>query len=167
MQDPGYHVAQVNIARALAPLDSPQLADFVALLDEINTLAERSPGFVWRLTTEGGASSSYLQVYEDQSILINMSVWRSIDDLKAFVYRSAHAPVMRRRRDWFAPFAGAYQALWWVRAGHLPTPFEAKARLEHLRAHGPSAYAFTFKQPVAPEARAAEPWPGDAGLCPT
>jgi hypothetical protein len=166
MQHPEYHVAQVNIGRVVGPLDSPQLAAFVALLDETNALAERSPGFVWRLTTDSGAPSSYLHVYEDESILLNMSVWRSVDELKAFVYHSAHTEVMRRRREWFFPFEGAYQALWWVPAGHVPSPLEAKARLEYLRTHGPSEFAFTFKQPFPPEPRASEPWLGDPGLCP-
>jgi hypothetical protein len=166
MQEAEYHLAQVNVAKTVAPIDSPQMAGFVALLDEINAEADRSPGFVWRAQAEPDASP-YLQPYEDPSILFNLSVWRSIEDLKAYVYRSGHTEVMRRRREWFARFDGPYLALWWVRAGHLPTATEAKTRLEYLRVHGPTELAFTFKQVFAPQSQAAAPWPsGGLGLCP-
>jgi hypothetical protein len=161
-----YHLAQVNVARMVAPIDSPEMADFVALLDEINAEADRSPGFVWRPRADPG-DSPYLQPYEDKSILFNMSVWRSVEDLKAYVYRSGHTGVMSRRREWFTRFDGPYLALWWVRAGHIPTAAEAKTRLEYLRSHGPTEFAFTFKQLFAPQSQAAEPWPsGGLGLCP-
>jgi heme-degrading monooxygenase HmoA len=143
-------LAQINIARALAPLDSPQLAEFVGQLDAINALADGSPGFVWRLQTEAG-NAAYLRPYDDDRVLVNMSVWRSLDELRAFVYKSAHTGVMRRREEWFSRFGATYQALWWVPPGHRPSVDEAKARLAHLEAHGPTALAFTFKTPVTPE----------------
>ena len=151
MAPPIFHLAQVNIARMRAPLESQVMAGFVALLDEINTLAEASPGFVWRLKGEGNDATS-LRPFDDDFVLVNMSVWQSIDDLRAYVYKSGHASPMRRRREWFEQFGSAYVALWWVEAGHIPTVGEAKERLLHLEAHGPTADAFTFKQPFAPPA---------------
>src|SRR5262245_44350161 len=140
------HIAQVNIGRMKAALEDPIMADFVARLDEINALADRSPGFVWRLqTTEGNAT--YLRPYDDDRILFNMSVWESIDLLRSYVYGSAHAELLRRRHDWFEKFAGVYAALWWVPEGHVPGIDEAKKRLAHLQAHGPGPFAFTFKNP--------------------
>jgi len=143
---PAYHLAQVNIARMLGPLDGPLLAGFVARLDEINALADGSPGFVWRLQTAGGNATA-LRPYDDDRILFNMSVWATLDDLRQYVYRSAHAQLIGRRKDWFEKFERPYLALWWVQAGHLPTTDEAKARLALLEAHGETAEAFTFRQP--------------------
>jgi hypothetical protein len=151
MPPPSYQLAQVNIARMVAPLDSPAMAEFVALLDEINALADRSPGFVWRLQgTDGNATS--IRPFDDEFILVNLSVWESIEQLK-----SAHAGVLRRRREWFEKFSGGYLALWWVPAGHIPTAAEAKERLIHLQEHGETAYAFTFRSTFAPARPALEP----------
>jgi heme-degrading monooxygenase HmoA len=138
-----YHVAQVNIGMPRAPIDSPLLADFMRALDPINALADESPGFVWRLQTEDGNATA-IRPFEDERLMINMSVWESIDDLAAFVYRSAHVDVMRRRREWFEHMR-LYMALWWVPAGHVPTTAEARERLDHLADHGPTPFAFTFK----------------------
>jgi hypothetical protein len=144
-----FHIAQVNIARMLAPLDDPLLAGFVARLDEINALADGSPGFVWRLQTPAG-NATYLRPYEDDRILFNLSVWETIEHLHQYVYRTAHSELIRQRKDWFEKFAGAYAALWWVPAGHIPGVEEAKTRLAHLEAHGPSPTAFTFTTRFAP-----------------
>ena len=150
-----YHLAQVNIARMLAPIGDPLMAEFVAQLDPINAVADGSPGFIWRLqTAEGNATS--LQAYPDPYIILNMSVWDSLEALTAFVYASAHRPVMARRRQWFARFDGSYTALWWVAAGHIPGVEEARERLDHLRAHGPTPFAFSFKQ--------AFPAPGESAV---
>jgi hypothetical protein len=148
MASPTYQLAQLNIARMRAPLESAVMAGFVALLDEVNALAESSPGFVWRLKGDGNDATS-LRPFDDDYVIVNMSVWESIDDLRGYVYKSAHASAMRRRREWFEQFGSAYVVLWWVEAGHIPTVGEAKARLVHLEAHGPTADAFTFKQPFA------------------
>ncbi len=138
-----YHIAQVNIARALAPIDDPVMAGFVARLDEINALADGSPGFVWRLQTEQGNATA-LQPYDDDRILFNMSVWETPEHLKDFVYGSLHAEVMRSRKSWFERFGAPYTALWWVAPGHVPGIDEAKQRLHHLQTHGPSPFAFSF-----------------------
>jgi hypothetical protein len=138
------HLAQVNIGRMKAPLEDPVMAGFVGRLDEINALADRSPGFVWRLQTDAG-NATYLRPYDDDRIIFNMSVWQSLEDLRAYVYKSAHVEVMRHRMEWFQKFEAPYMALWWVPAGHVPSVDEAKKRLEHLTAHGPTPFAFTFK----------------------
>lgn len=145
-----YQLAQLNIGRIVAPLDSPALADFVAQLDEINALAERSPGFVWRLQAGDGNATSF-RPFDDDSILVNLSVWESVEQLHAYVYRSAHGAAMRRRREWFEPLRGGTNTvLWWVPAGHQPSLLEARQRLEYLIEYGPSAHAFTFKQAFPP-----------------
>lgn len=144
-----YHLAQINIGRLLAPLDDPIIADFVARLDEINALAESSPGFVWRLQSDEGNATN-LRPYDDERIIVNMSVWESVEHLKDYVYRSAHAEVLRRRREWFTKFDGAFVAMWWVEADHKPTIEEAKQRLDHLYKHGDSEFAFSFRKPFPP-----------------
>ena len=108
-----FHIAQLNIGRARGPIDSPIMAEFVALLDPVNAVADASPGFVWRLQTEEGNATA-VRPYEDESIAVNMSVWESIDELAAFVYRSGHVDVMRRRREWFEPMK-VFMVLWWCR----------------------------------------------------
>jgi heme-degrading monooxygenase HmoA len=151
-----YHLAEVNVAKALAPVDDPLLADFVARLDAVNALADGSPGFVWRLMTESGNSTD-VRAYEDPYILFNLSVWESPEALKAFVYRGGHLEVMRRRREWFERALEMSLAMWWIPAGEIPTVEEAKARLAHLREHGDSAHAFSFHRlfppPDAPDPR--------------
>lgn len=116
----------------------------MALLDPVNAIADAAAGFVWRLQTEAGNATS-IPVLGDDRLIVNMSVWASIDQLADFVYRSGHVAVMRRRREWFERIK-VFMALWWVPAGHLPTVAEAEERLEHLRSHGPTSRAFTFRQ---------------------
>lgn len=140
-----HHLAQLNIARLRAPIDSPRLADFVALLPEINGLAERSPGYVWRLQDESGDATALRPFGPD--VIVNLTVWQSVDALRGFVYRTAHLEPMRRRREWFVPFDGPYLALWWIPAGALPTIAEAAGRLDLLRRNGPSPEAFTLREP--------------------
>jgi hypothetical protein len=144
-----FHLAQVNIALPREPLDSALLADFVAALAPINALTDASPGFVWRLQGDGGDATS-VRGFRDERILVNMSTWESPDALADFVFGSRHAEIMRARRKWFAPMKEAYVALWWVPAGHRPSVREAEERVAHLRLHGPTAFAFTFKQPFSP-----------------
>ena len=144
------HLAQVNIARMNDVLDSPVMAGFVARLDELNALADTSHGFVWRLQT-GEGNATYLRPYDDERIIFNLSVWESLEDLRAYVYRSAHVDVLRQRHEWFEAFEGAYLALWWIPAGHQPTVDEAKQRLAHLAARDPTPFAFTFRSPFPPD----------------
>ncbi|MBC7883304.1 MAG: DUF3291 domain-containing protein [Anaerolineae bacterium] len=141
-----YHLAQLNIARMKGEIDSPVMASFVARLDEINALAEFSPGFVWRLKTEAGDATS-IQLYEDDRIIVNFSVWEDLGSLREFVYRTMHGAVMRQRRDWFERMEDFYYVLWWVPAGSIPSLEAAKERLEYLRVHRETAYAFTFADP--------------------
>lgn len=140
---PDYHIAQINIARMLAPIDDPIMADFVAQLPPINALGDQSPGFVWRLQSDSGDATS-IKVYDDDMIIINLTVWESVDSLREFVYKSAHHGVLRDRKRWFEKFDGPYYALWWIPVGHIPSPEEGKERLDHLREQGETAYAFSF-----------------------
>jgi heme-degrading monooxygenase HmoA len=144
------HLAQVNIARMRGPLEGPVMAGFVARLDEINALADGSPGFVWRLQTDAG-NATYLRPYDDERIIINMSVWESIEQLRNYVYQSRHAEVLRQRRDWFEKLDSPVVALWWVPAGHVPPVDEAKKRIAHLEEHDPTPFAFSFRSPFPPD----------------
>ena len=148
---PPMQLAQLNVARLLAPIDSPQLAGFVARLDEINALAERSPGFVWRF--EGDAREGGTGLPDDADTIYNLSVWDSSEALFDYVYRSAHKTVMTRRREWFAKTADMHMVLWWVPAGHRPDIGEALLRLADLQANGPSPAAFSFREAFDAEGR--------------
>jgi heme-degrading monooxygenase HmoA len=148
-----HHLAQVNVATVRAPLDSPELAGFVAQLEPVNALADHSPGFVWRLQTEDGDATA-IRPFQDERIMVNLSVWESLEALRTFVYASRHLDVMRRRREWFHRM-DTYVALWWVPAGTIPTIAQAKDRLQLLAGHGPSPDAFTFRVPFPAPAGAA------------
>jgi hypothetical protein len=140
-----WHIAQYNLAKRRAPLDDPLLADYVEAIDRINHLGDASPGFVWRHQTEDGNSTS-VRPRNDTSIIINFTVWESIESLFEFTYHSDHVEVYRKRRKWFEHVEWAYLALWWIPAGHIPTVEEGEERLRHLDAHGPTPHAFTFKK---------------------
>ena len=140
-----HHLAQINVARMRAPLDDPGMAEFFANLPPINALAEQSPGFVWRLQSDSGDATS-IKVYDDDMIIVNLTVWENSESFRAFVYKSDHYRFLRDRKRWFEKFDGPYYAMWWIPAGHIPTTDEAKERLEHLRTHGETEYAFSFKK---------------------
>lgn len=140
----GFHLAQVNIGRLKAPIGDPVVAEFVARLDEINALADRSPGFVWRLKDESGNATS-IPAFSDPQMIINMSVWESLEALRDYTYRSDHTKVLTRWRAWFEKLDRPHFALWWIPAGTLPTVEDAKRRLELLASRGPSPEAFTFR----------------------
>lgn len=148
----GWQLAQINVGRLRHALDAQEMAEFVAALGPINELAEASDGFVWRLTDEDGASSSYVRIpqVEDPLVAVNYSIWRDLDALRSFVYRSGHGAYLRRRREWFAPPTEAITACWWVPAGEVPPLAEAYDRLVHLRTHGPSERAWSFARPFPP-----------------
>ncbi len=149
-----YLLAQVNIGRMRGPLDSPLLADFVAALDPVNAAADAAPGFIWRLQTEDGNATAVHAFEWDQGrsagVLVNMSVWESVEALAAYVYSDTHRQVLRRRRQWFERMAEAYAALWWIPRGHTPTTAEAEDRVRRLRRSGPTPYAFTLKEHFPP-----------------
>lgn len=148
MRSVSWHLAQANVAILRAPIGSDLLADFVAALEPINALADASPGFLWRLQTEDGYSTA-IRVFDDERIIINMSVWESLEQLAHFVYDTAHLEVMRGRRRWFERMAESHMVLWWVPAGSRPTAEAARDRLTELRENGQSDRAFTFKTPFA------------------
>jgi hypothetical protein len=164
MSEPRWHLAQLNIGRMVAPTSAPEVAEFMAALDPINALAEASPGFVWRLQTEAGNATD-IHEFEDPLLLLNLSVWESIESLRAFTYTSAHTDVLRRRREWFSMLGEAHLVLWWVPAGHVPTAAEAIGRLERLRRDGPTPAAFTFRVPFEPDAAAPGEPLVDAEFC--
>ncbi len=141
-----FELAQLNIGRARGPIDGSVMAGFVANLARINALADASPGFVWRLQGETGDATS-IHPFDDPRVIVNLSVWTSVDALSDYVYRSDHVAVLRQRKDWFVPMDGPHLVLWWVAQGHRPSPEEARRRLEALAARGPHPDAFTIKQP--------------------
>ena len=140
-----YQLAQLNVGRSVAPMDDPRMADFMARLDEINGLAEGSPGFVWRLQSAAGNATD-IKVSDDPLFIVNLTVWETPDDLYAFTYRSGHRTVFARRFEWFERADGPNVVLWWQPAGTIPTTDEALARLRLLAELGPTAEAFTFKR---------------------
>lgn len=144
------HLAQLNIATLLHPLDDPRIAPFVDLLDPVNADADAAPGFVWRLVGDSGADATDLRP-AGENVIVNMSVWETREALWDFTYRSGHLEVMRQRRDWFDRHVEAHLVLWWVPAGSVPTVEEALGRLADLRTNGPSPRAFTFTSSYAAE----------------
>ena len=149
-------MAQINIGRLVAPIDDPKIAEFVAQLDAINGLADRAPGFVWRLQSNSGNATD-IAYNDDPFVIVNMSVWETIDALRNFVYRSDHMRVLRDRAKWFEKMDKPYYCLWWVPAGHQPSVAEGRERLEHYQKLGSTPYAFWFSQHF--------PAPADDGVC--
>jgi len=161
-----YQLAQLNIGIIRAPMDSPVMAEFANNLERINALADHADGFVWRLQSEAGDATA-IRPFEDPNQLLNMSVWGDLASLNVFVYRSAHTEIMRRRREWFEPISRAFVVLWWVPRGHRPSIAEAVERLEWLRSRGPTAEAFTFRQPFPPPDATGEASSSGVGdICP-
>jgi hypothetical protein len=146
MKPQQYHLAQANIVYMRAPLSDPLMAGFVDQLQTINELADNSSGFVWRLQDEATGNSTAVRAYPDEHILFNFSVWESVEALSNYAYRSQHAIVMRDGRRWFKKSDSPTLVLWWIQSGQLPTVNEAKERLEYLRQHGATPYAFSFKK---------------------
>jgi hypothetical protein len=140
------HLAQLNIAIMFSDsIDDPIMAEFVAQLDTINALGESSKGFVWRLKDEDGDATS-IKPFDDDRIIVNLTVWENIEDLMNFAFKTAHAVVMKDRGKWFEKFGKPSMVLWYIDQGHIPTPQEARERLEYLQANGASEYAFDFKE---------------------
>lgn len=145
-QDSAYQLAELNIARARYDNDDPRFADFVNMIAPVNAAAERMPGYVWRLVDEDGVGSMAIQAFDDPRMLVNLSVWESLDHLRDFVFQTVHTKVMDRRAEWFDLMESQHLVLWWVPRGHRPSVEEAKARLDALDRKGPTSRAFTFKQ---------------------
>lgn len=139
-----YHLAQLNIAKMIAPISSPIMADFVANLDRINHIAEKHEGFIWRLTGDSNNAVA-IRVFEDDSMIVNMSVWTSLDSLFKFTYASEHVEIFKRKKEWFSKMTEMHMVFWYVPDGHMPTANEAKERLKFLKTNGETPYAFTFK----------------------
>ena len=151
-----YQLAQINIGRLIAPVDDPKIAEFVAQLEPINALADKAPGFVWRLQSEAGNATD-IAYNDDPFVIVNMSVWESIETLRDFIYRSDHTRVFRDRAKWFEKMDKPHYCLWWVTTGHRPTVAEGRERLEHYQVHGATPSSFWFSQPF--------PQPADEGVC--
>jgi hypothetical protein len=140
-----YHIAEINIAHMRASLEDPVMKDFVDNLDRINAVADDASGFVWRLQTEEGDATS-IRVFDNDMLIVNMSVWESIEALFQYVYASDHADIFRRRGEWFTKMDAPVLAMWWIPAGHIPTLDEAKEKLDLMAREGPTPLAFTFKK---------------------
>jgi uncharacterized protein DUF3291 len=151
-----YHLAQINIGRLVAPLDDPKIAEFGAQLEPINALADSAPGFVWRLQSESGNATD-IAYNDDPFMIVNMSVWESLEALRDFAYRSDHIKVLRDRAKWFEKADKPNYCLWWIPTGHAPTVADGRERLEHYQKHGATAFSFWFSQPF--------PQPTDEGVC--
>ena len=152
-----YQLAQINIGRLVAPIDDPKIAEFVAQLDPVNALADRAPGFVWRLQSASGNATDIIYDERDPSILVNMSVWESLEALRNYAYKSDHMKVLRDRAKWFVKMDKPIYCLWWIPAGHIPSVAEGRERLEHYQKHGATPYSFWFSQEF--------PQPTDEGVC--
>jgi hypothetical protein len=150
------HLAQLNVGRLRAPMDDPLIDDFRNNLDRINELAEASPGYVWRLQDESGNATG-IKPYGDEREIVNLTVWESVEALADFTYRSGHVEFLRRRRDFFEPAPVPILCLWWIPEGTIPSVDDAVARLDHLRAHGPTPTAFTFRARFEPSGAPASP----------
>jgi hypothetical protein len=151
-----YQLAQINIGRLIAPLDDPKIAEFVAQLAPINALADKASGFVWRLQSESGNATD-ISYNHDPFVIVNMSVWESIEALRNFAYKSDHARVFRDRAKWFEKMDKPYYCLWWISAGHIPTVAEGRERLEHYQKHGATPFSFWFSEHF--------PQPADERVC--
>ena len=151
-----YHLAQINIGRLVAPVDDPRIAEFVAQLDEVNRLADQAPGFVWRLQSDSGNATDV--VYSDDPfVIVNMSVWDSVEALRDYVYASRHLEVLRDRAKWFEKMEKPHYCLWWIPEGHIPSVAEGRERLEHYQMHGATEVSFWFSQSYDAPAEATSP----------
>lgn len=148
-----FHIAQINVARMKGlNIDDPAMKEFADNLDRVNALAERSEGFVWRLKDDSNNATG-LNPYKDDQIIINVSVWKSIEALEQYVFKTFHADFLKRRREWFQAYGKVYTALWWVPEGVVPTMQEAVNKLDYLQKNGPSEFAFDFKNKFAPQGK--------------
>lgn len=151
-----WHLAQINVATALHPLDDQRMSSFVEQLDDVNAMADDSPGFIWRLQSDSGNAVD-IRFGDDPMLIVNMSVWQSIEALYEFAYKTAHRQLLVDRRQWFRRPENAYQALWWVAVGHQPTVDEGMQRLALLQTSGPTEGAFKFRTHFPPPDQSGTP----------
>jgi len=148
-----HHLAQINIGRLIAPVDDPKIAEFVAQLDPVNALADTAPGFVWRLQSSSGNATDI--VYNDDPfVIVNMSVWESVEALRDFVYKSNHLDVLRDRAKWFEIMEKPHYCLWWIPSTHIPTVADGRERLEHYQQYGATPFSFWFSKLYPAEEKA-------------
>lgn len=160
----GYHLAQVNIGLPIEPVESERLRGFVEMLEPVNAIADAAPGFVWRLQTEDGDATA-IRAFEDERLIMNMSVWESVEAFASFVYGPEHLAVMRQRKQWFVTMR-VYTCAWWIPAGTLPVPADAVERLALLERLGPTPDSFTLKRPFPPPGQVVAPEIRDDWTCP-
>ena len=140
-----YQLAQINVGRLRYPAEDARLAEFMNNLELVNGIAESTPGFVWRLKDDSG-NATHIHAYEDPQIIVNMSVWGSVEALQLFAYRVEHVQFFRRRAEWFEDFGGPSMALWWIESGHFPSAAQGREKVEYLTKHGITQEAFTFRE---------------------
>ncbi len=145
-----YEIAEINIARMKGiNINDPVMKEFVDNLDKVNALAESSDGFVWRLKDENNNATN-LNPFNDQQVIVNVSVWKDIEALENFMYKTFHAEFLKRRREWFQQFGKIYTALWWIPKSRYPTVEEAISKLIFLQKNGSSQAVFGFKKKFLP-----------------
>ncbi|WP_298346049.1 DUF3291 domain-containing protein [uncultured Algibacter sp.] len=138
-----YHLAQVNIAKRLAPMDDPIMQDFINNVEKINAIADEAEGFIWRMQDEDKDLGA--EIFQDDTLLINMSVWESLVSLFNYTYKSGHIEVFKRKKEWFSKMKMVHMAFWYIPEGYEPTFQDAKQRLDYLNKYGDTPYAFSFK----------------------
>ena len=148
-----HRLAQINIGRLIAPVDDPKIAEFVAQLDPVNALADTAPGFVWRLESSSGNATDIVYNH-DPFVIVNMSVWESVEALRDFVYKSNHLDVLRDRAKWFEKMEKPHYCLWWIPSTHIPTVAEGRERLEHYQQRGATPFSFWFSKLYPAEEKA-------------
>lgn len=144
-----YHLAQVNIAKRLAPMDDPIMQDFINNVEHINAIADKAEGFIWRMQDEDKELA--VEIFQDDALLINISVWKNLESLFDYTYKSGHIEVFKRKKEWFSKMKMVHMAFWYVPEGYEPTFQDAKNRLDYLNKYGDTPYAFTFKSKFSPK----------------
>ena len=124
-------------------MDDPIMQDFVNNVDNMNAIADAAEGFIWRLQDED--KDEAIHVFQDDSLIVNMSVWESLECLFNYTYNSGHIEVFKRKKEWFSKMKMMHMAFWYVPEGYEPTFQEAKDRLDYLNTYGDTPYAFSFK----------------------
>ncbi len=147
-----FHLAQLNVALAKGDSESEMMRGFYDNVERVNTLAEASKGFVWRYRDEPGDDPG-LHVFDTPQLLVNLSVWESLESLKHFMFQTMHLQFMKQKKEWFQPLDKPNYVLWYIAQGHIPDLFEAKERLIHLQRHAETPFAFSFKSPFLPTDR--------------